>query len=107
MSLTPETVLSRDMSGEVANWWFDQFEAYLEWNQVALWGGNGSMKRQMLVDCLEPDLASTLLTDAQITPDTLINGEAGCLARLRTFFTEKKSRRWWDGPRSPKGTSRG
>ena len=36
MSLTPETVLSRDMSGEVANRWFDQFEAYLEWNQVAL-----------------------------------------------------------------------
>jgi hypothetical protein len=33
MSLRPENVLSRAMSGEVANWWFEQFEAYLEWNQ--------------------------------------------------------------------------
>ena len=39
------------------------------------------MKRQMLVDCLEPDLESTLLTDAQITPDTPVDGEAGSTGR--------------------------
>jgi hypothetical protein len=88
-SLRPETVLSRGMSGETANRWFERFEAHRDWNQVALWGGNGAMKRQVLVDCLDPDLASALLMDTQVTPDTPINREAGCLARLRTFFTEK------------------
>jgi hypothetical protein len=88
-SLRPETVLSRGMSGETANRWFERFEAHRDWNQVALWGGNGAMKRQVLVDCLNPDLASALLMDAQVTPDTPIDRETGCLARLRTIFTEK------------------
>jgi hypothetical protein len=39
------------------------------------------MKRQMLVDCLERDLESTLLTDAQITPSTPVDGEAGSTGR--------------------------
>ena len=69
------------------------------------------MKRQMLVDCLEPDLESTLLTDAQITPDTPVDGEAGSTGRpgrrggrllgpAPDVHHRRNSRRWWDGPRS-------
>ena len=77
------------MSLEESNLWFMKFEAYLEWNQVALESWNGTNKRQLLNDCLQSDLALALLMDDQITPDTPIEWATGCLARLREFFTEK------------------
>ena len=89
--LRPKNALSRAMSLEESNLWFTRFEAYLDWNQVALESGNGPSKRQLLNDCLESDLASALLTYEQITPDTPIKGATGCLARLKKFFPEEEN----------------
>lgn len=85
-TLRPKNALSRAMSLEESNQWLTKFEAYLDGNQKASESGSGTRKRQLLEDCLESDLASALLMDEQITPDTPIRGTTGCLSQLKKFF---------------------
>ena len=55
------------MTLEESMLWFRKFEAYLDWNQKVLATKSVEVWRQLLDNCLDADLASTLATDDMIT----------------------------------------
>ena len=78
--------LSRTMSLEEATKWLTQFESYLDWNKRIIDKRTVYSIRQLLEGSLDASLVNKLQTDANVTPETAVQGENGVLVTLKKYF---------------------
>ena len=88
-TLKPRQELLRSFTLEEANIWFDGFKAYFNHNEKVIQKLPPSVRRQILNNSIEAGLANALQADDEVTAETPIIGDNGCLSRLRQIFLEK------------------
>ena len=65
-----------------------KFEAYLTWNKKALEKKSITDLRHLLESCLDASLGSKLEMDDTVSDMTKVQGEDGCLAKLKNYFLD-------------------